>query len=86
MDFHLQSIAFFNGLGAKPNYLIAITDTSGCSINSTIAITEPVKVSITKVNTTKVNGTIKGTMDIIATGGSGNFVYWINDSTPKSWP
>jgi gliding motility-associated-like protein len=75
--------SIFIGLAAKAGYAIAIKDSLGCELDTTATITQPTKVSIAAILKTKVDGIIKGTATIIASGGTGSLLYWLTDSLPK---
>ena len=61
-------------------YNVIVSDTNGCVDSTNIIVTEPssVNMSLNSANIT-CNGVCDGTVNVITTGGSGNFKYtWIS--------
>ena len=71
------------------NYTVTVSDSNGCSINTTIAITEPNALQFTNVNTSAVTcyGANNGSINFSTQGGTPNIIYSINPAglfTPPS--
>jgi gliding motility-associated-like protein len=61
----------------KGNYIVTVTDSKGCTIFSTVAITQPAVLTTTAAVSTNVscNGGSNGTAVATPTGGNGNYTY-----------
>ena len=67
------------------NYSVNITDANNCVIIENITITEPTAINVisTQTNVTNCNGN-DGSVDISASGGTGNYTYlWSNGETTE---
>jgi gliding motility-associated-like protein len=83
---NFQPSNIFTSLPAL-NYPVVVRDDSLCHKDTTVVITEPNLLKIDRVNTTMVNGSVKGTANIVvlpAQSGAGSLLYWINNSTPQA--
>lgn len=74
-----QASNVFTNIGVS-NYTITATDANGCTVTSTIAITNPASPNITNVVTTNILcfGNNTGNITITATGGNGQLTYALN--------
>ncbi len=72
----------FIGLGAG-TYDIVVEDANGCQATTQVTLTDPAAVTITNVVTTDplCNGSLDGTIDITASGGTGALQYSIDNGT-----
>jgi gliding motility-associated-like protein len=66
----------FNGLAAG-DYTIIIRDDQGCTVDSTVTITQPGAIDIISQQATQVScsGASDGTINVVGTGGSGPLTY-----------
>ena len=75
-------------------YSVTVTDENGCSISTTVEITESDAMAISSVVSdytgfgVSCNGATDGSIDVTVTGGTGTYSYvWSADSeTPVIWP
>ena len=75
-------------------YSVTVTDENGCSISTTVEITESDAMAISTVVSdytgfgVSCNGATDGSIDVTVTGGTGTYSYvWSADSeTPVIWP
>lgn len=74
-----QASNVFTNIGVS-NYTIVVTDANGCTVSSTIAITNPASPAITNVTTTNILcfGNNTGNITVTATGGNGALTYVLN--------
>ena len=72
---------------AAGTYTVTVTDAIGCTTTSSVTIQDsatPINISSTPNNTTTVGGN-DGAINIVVTGGSGNFTYaWSNGATTQN--
>jgi hypothetical protein len=71
------------GLSAKIKYTVTVTDANGCSIASSVTLTEPLPIAplITNPNPVTCSGLCNGSLSASASGGSGIYTYSWN-TTP----
>jgi len=74
-----QATAIATGLNAN-THTVTITDGSGCTTVTSVALTEPTIVSGTATGTpVNCNGGTDGTATVVAAGGSGSYTYLWSD-------
>lgn len=67
---------------ALGNYSCTITDINGCSITSSITVTQPTSITLTSTATAANCGQANGSATITASGGAGAYTYtWSSGST-----
>lgn len=67
---------------ALGNYSCTITDVNGCSITSSITVTQPTSITLTSTATAANCGQANGSATITASGGAGAYTYtWSSGST-----
>lgn len=71
---NVSSAATASNLGAG-TYVVTATDATGCSVNTTVTITEPTAMSATTSSTVSTCGNANGSVDIVASGGAGGYTY-----------
>ena len=72
----------FSNLSAN-NYTVTVTDAIGCTVSTTVMVTEPTQVvwnSVTQINVS-CNGGNDGSLQTAASGGTGTITYTINPGT-----
>lgn len=58
------------------SYTVTVTDANGCTVQSTVAITQPPAISLTPTQTDiQCNGAATGSATVTATGGTGTYTY-----------
>jgi gliding motility-associated-like protein len=57
------------------NYTITITDSKGCMLTKTVAITQPLDIILSATSTPALCGGSNGSATVVASGGTGNFSY-----------
>lgn len=74
-----NATGIFNGL-LIGTYTITATDLNGCSITTTVNLTQPPVINYVTANATAVlcNGANTGSITVAAVGGVGSFVYTLN--------
>ncbi len=81
---NFQSSDFFGGLGAG-TYTVITMDANGCSATATATVGEPDPINIGIVSITPAScGLSNGSITISATGGDGNYLYYINGQSQSS--
>jgi hypothetical protein len=81
---NFQSSDFFGGLSAG-TYTIIAMDANGCSSTATATVEEPDPINIGIVSITPAScGLSNGSITISATGGDGNYLYYINGQSQSS--
>lgn len=82
MSYKLMPANITNTTGIFPNltigtYSIIASDANGCTISTTIQITQPTQVAITSITPTQVSclGSDNGTLTVLANGGTGAYSY-----------
>ena len=82
--FQTNGIGVFTGLTAN-TYTVLISDVSGCAITTTIGITQPAVVSLTATSLPALCfGGATGTINVLATGGTGSYTYSLNGGSPQA--
>ncbi len=62
-------------------YTVTLTDASGCTDEATFTITQSDSIGVT-INKTNASGGCNGSIEVIASGGAGNFTYeWSHDAS-----
>ena len=56
-------------------YSVTIVDNNGCSIDSSITIGQVAGINIDNINTTTINSGNDGAIDLVVSGGTGNYQY-----------
>lgn len=81
---NFQSSNFFDGLSAG-TYNVVVMDDNGCSTSDTATVNEPTPISIGVVAITpETCGQANGSITLSASGGDGNFFYYINGQAQSS--
>ncbi len=58
------------------NYTVTVTDANGCTVQQTVAITQPPAITLTPTQTNVLcNGGLTGSASVVASGGTGTFTY-----------
>lgn len=65
------------------SYTVTVTDTYGCSVSGSVTINEPITITLIASSSNVVcNGACDGTAQVIASGGTGSYVYtWSNSAS-----
>jgi hypothetical protein len=71
-----------NGLVAG-TYTVTVTDVKGCAKTAAFTVSQPVAISLTATTANLIcNGINTGSVDVVATGGTGSYTYlWNNAAT-----
>jgi len=81
---NFQNSGFFGNLGTG-TYAVIVMDANGCSSTATATVGEPDPINIAIVSITPATcGLSNGSVTISATGGDGNYLYYINGQSQSS--
>lgn len=80
-----QSVSSFNTLRAG-TYTVQVRDAAGCIAETTGEVRQPSQITfkLTKPIDAKCAGGTDGAIDVEADGGSGGFLYAVNDGSPQT--
>jgi hypothetical protein len=79
-----QNSNVFGNLGVG-NYTVIVVDANGCSDTTTASVNEPAPINIAVVSITpETCGQANGSITLSASGGDGNFLYYINGQSQSS--